>query len=66
MESFADEDDVVLQLPDPVIVEQRQFQKTKGAEIFTRYGQKQYRAVYTKGQILPDLNVAPYGYQNSQ
>ena len=66
MENFADDDDMVLQLPDPIIVEQRQFQKTKGAEIFTRYGHKQYRAVYTKGQILLDLNLAPYGYLNHQ
>ena len=51
-------------LIDPIIVPQRQFVKNKRAEIFTRYSEKQYRAVYTKGHILPDLNVSPYGYKN--
>ena len=48
---------------DPIIVPQRQFVKNKRAEIFTRYSEKEYRAVYTKGRILPELNVAPYGYR---
>jgi len=47
-----------------LVIPQRQFFKTKEAEIFTRYSEKHYRAVYTKGRILPDLNVAPYGFKN--
>lgn len=54
----------VAEVPDPIVVPQRQFVKNKRAEIFTRYSEKQYRAVYTKGRILPDLNVAPYGYKD--
>ena len=50
-------------IPDPIIVPQRQFVKNKRAEIFTRYSDKHYRAVYTKGRILPELNVAPYGFK---
>ena len=48
---------------DPIIVPQRQFVTNKRGEIFTRYSEKEYRAVYTKGRILPELNVAPYGYR---
>ena len=55
--------DEILNVPDPIMVPQRQFLKTKRAEIFTRYSEKQYRAVYNKGRILPELNIAPYGYR---
>ena len=57
------EKDGVLVVPDPIVVRQRQFLKTKKAEIFTRYYEKNYRAVYNKGRILTELNVAPYGYR---
>ena len=56
-----DNDGIVV--PEPILVPQRQFAKTKHAEILTRYGVKAYRAVYTKGHILPELKVVPYGYQ---
>lgn len=57
------DNDPVLAVPDPIVVPQRQFIKTKMAEILTRHSDKHYRAVYNKGRILPDLNVAPYGWR---
>ena len=57
------DNDRVLNVPAPIVVRQRQFLKTKRAEIFTRYYEKNYRAVYNKGRILPDLNIAPYGWR---
>lgn len=57
------DDDHLIVSPEPIIVPQRQFIKTKRGEIFTRYSNKHYRAVYNKGRIVEDLNVKPYGFK---
>ena len=51
MECFADDDDVVLQLPDPVIVEQRQFQKTKGAKFSRAMDKNSIELFIPKGKF---------------
>ena len=51
------ENDGILNVPDPIMVPQRQFLKTKRAEIFTRYSEKQYRAVYNKGEFFRSLTL---------
>ena len=50
-------------LSEPILIPQRQFVKNKRSEIFTVYRPKKYRALYEKGQILPEMKVAPYGWR---
>ena len=55
-------DDAELDAEDHILIPQRQFGRTKHADIYTRHFDKRYRAVYKKGQICPHMEVRPYGF----
>ena len=58
-----DSDADALMAPDAIAVQQHIIGRTRLSDLYSEKREKQYRPVYTKGRILSNYIVAPFGFR---
>jgi len=53
-------------VPETIPVEQFQIGRTKRHDLYTRIVRKMYKPVYTKGRIMDQYEIRPYGWKEEE
>jgi len=53
-------------VPETIPVEQFQIGRSKQHELYTRIVRKMYKPVFTKGRIMDQYEIRPYGWKEQE
>jgi len=53
-------------VPDTIPIEQFQIGRTKRHDLYTRIVRKLYKPVFTKGRIMDEYEIRPYGWKEEE